>query len=107
MKKLWVVLLVLSFILGSVSGFWSKPAQANTGDERRVMLCAAEPWNNDFYQSGNPTPPDSSGLGTTGNQVKIQDARQNSTFNRSNSRARNLFHRILRALWGVIFSESF
>ncbi len=106
-RKIWVGLLVLAFMLGSVSGFWSKPVVANTGSERRVMLCAAEPWHNDLYQSGNPTPPDTSGLSTTENQVKLQNAQQSSPPNKTDSRARNLFYRILHTLWGVIFLESF
>jgi len=107
MKKLLVVLLVLAFVIGSGSGFWSKPAVAHTGKERRVMLCTAWPWDNDFYQSDNPSPPDTSTLSTAENQVKMQNGQKNPTSDRTDSRARNPFHRILCALWGVIFPESF
>ncbi len=48
-RKLWVVLLVLAFLLGSISGFWLKPTLANTGEERKVMLCVAEPWGSIWY----------------------------------------------------------
>jgi len=105
MRKLWVVLLVLTIMLGPVSGFWSKPAQANTGP--KISLCAAEPWDNDFCQSGNPSPPDTSGLSNIGNQARLQNTQQNATPNKTDSRVSNFFHRILRALWGVIFPESF
>jgi len=104
-RKLWVGLLVLTFMLGSVSGFWSKPASANTGSER--LLCAAEPWNNDLCQSGNPSPPDTSGLSNIGNQARLQNTQQNATPKRAESGASNLFHRLLHILWGVIFPESF
>lgn len=56
-KRLWIVLLVLTFMLGSVSSFWSKPGLANTGEERRVMLCAAEPWNDWWDKATPPSPP--------------------------------------------------
>jgi len=56
MKKICVVLLVLTIMLGSVSIFWSKPAQANTGAERRVMLCA-EPWHGGEWNKVTPPPP--------------------------------------------------
>ncbi len=106
-KKLWVILLILTFMLGSVSGFWSKPASANTGSERRVMLCAAEPWSDDFPGANNPSPPDTSGLNLTGNQVKPQSVQQNTTPKRTDYRVENLFHHILHTLWGMIFPESF
>ena len=54
MKKLLVVLLVLAFVLGSGSGFWSKPAVAHTGKERRVMLCIAEPWGRIWLTAPGP-----------------------------------------------------
>lgn len=106
-RRLLVVLLVLTFVLGSVSSFWSKPASANTGEERRVMLCAAWPWNNDLCQSGNPSPPDTSGLSNIGNQARLQNTQQNATPKRAESGASNLFHRLLRTLCGVLFPESF
>ncbi len=64
-RKLWVVLLVLTFMLGSLSGLWLKPAQANTGEERRVMLCVAEPWHGGEWNKvsapgSNQNPTDSS-----------------------------------------------
>jgi len=103
-KKLWVVLLVLTFMLGSMSSFWSKSAQANTGP--KILLCTAEPWHNDFYHSGNPTPPDTSGLNATENQARIQSSQQSSIPNSTGSGTSNLLHRVLRTLWGVIFLES-
>jgi len=51
MKKLLIVLLVLAFILCSMSGFWSRPVSANTGEERRVMHCVAEPWDWGYHSS--------------------------------------------------------
>jgi len=104
-RKLCVGLLILTFILGSGGGFWSKPAQANTGP--KISLCAAEPWDNDFCQSSNPSPPDTSALSNTGNRDSMQNAQQSSASNKTDSRVSNFFHRILRALWGVIFPESF
>jgi len=106
-RKFWVGLLVLTFVLGPVSGFWAKPAQANTGSERRVMLCAAWPWSDDLPMANNPTPPDTSGLSTAGTQVKMQANHQNSVPNKPSSRDRNLFHLLLHTLWGMIFPESF
>ncbi len=106
-RKLWVGLLVLVIVVGLASSFWLKPAQANTGDERRVMLCAAEPWDDDFPGANNPSPPDTSGLSPTGTQVKMQNAQQSSPPKKADSRARNFFHRILHTLWGMIFPESF
>jgi len=55
-KKLLVVLLVLTFVLGSVSVFWSKPVSASTGEERRVMLCAAWPWSDEDWNTVTPPP---------------------------------------------------
>jgi len=107
MRKLWVVLLVLIFIVGSVGGFWSRPVSANTGSERRVMLCAAEPWNDDLPMANNPIPPDTSALSNTGNRVRMQNAQQSSAPNKTDSKTRNLFYRTLRTLWGMIFPESF
>jgi len=57
-KRLWVGLLVLTFMLGSVSGFWSKPASANTGEERKVCVCAAEPWHGGWNKATPPPTPD-------------------------------------------------
>ncbi len=56
-RKFWVGLLVLVIVLGPVGGFWAKPAQANTGSERRVMLCAAWPWSEGDWNSATPHPP--------------------------------------------------
>ena len=56
MNKVLVFLLVLTFMLGPVSWFWSKPAVANTGAERRVMLCTAEPWNDEEWNTVTPHP---------------------------------------------------
>ncbi len=56
-KKSLVGLLVLVVLLGPISGFWPKPAQANTGNERRVMLCAAWPWHDEGWNSATPPPP--------------------------------------------------
>ena len=106
-RKFWVGWLILTFMLGSLNIFWSKPAQANTEEKRRECVCAAEPWHNDFFHSGNPTPLDTSALGAAQNQVKLPNAEQSSTPNRVYSRDRNLFHRILQKIWGVIFLESF
>jgi len=55
-KKLWIVLLILTFVLGSLNIFWSKPAQANTGEERRVMRCTAEPWDDGGWNKVTPPP---------------------------------------------------
>jgi len=55
MRKLWVGLLVLAFVLGPVSSFWSKPASANTGEER--LLCAAWPWSDGGWNKVAPPPP--------------------------------------------------
>jgi len=103
-KKLWVVVLVLTFMLGSMSSFWSKPAQANTGP--KILLCTAEPWSDDFPGAKNPSPPDTSGLNTTENQVRIQSSQKSSTPNSTDSEITNLSHRFLRTLWGMIFPES-
>ncbi len=55
-KRLWIVLPVLTFMLGSVSTFWSKPALANTGAEGRVMHCAAWPWHDGGWDKVTPPP---------------------------------------------------
>jgi len=104
-RKIWIGLLVLVVLLGPISSFWVKPAQANTGSER--LLCAAEPWHDDFPGVNNSSPPDTSGLSNAGNQVRMQNAQQSSVANKPDSRARNLFHRIFHTLWGMIFPESF
>jgi len=54
MKKSFVVLLLLAFVLGPVSGFWSRPVLANTGEERKVMLCIAEPWGRIWLTAPGP-----------------------------------------------------
>ena len=51
-KKLWVVLLVLTFMLGSTSSFWSKPTLANTGPN--VMHCTAWPWSDGGWNKATP-----------------------------------------------------
>jgi len=72
MKKLLVVLLVLIFMLGSVGGFWSKPISANTGSERRVMLCAAEPWSDGGWSKA--TPPQPSGSDSTDSSANFTNS---------------------------------
>jgi len=57
-KKFWVGLLILTFVLGSLNLFWSKPAQANTEEKRRECVCAAEPWHD--WEWNKATPPPSS-----------------------------------------------
>ena len=59
-RKLWVGLLVLVILLGPVRGFWAKPAVANTGSERRVMLCTAWPWDDGDWNKANPPSPSGS-----------------------------------------------
>jgi hypothetical protein len=49
MKKLLVVLLVLTFMLGSISIFQSKQVLSHT--ESKIYHCAAEPWSW-WYHSG-------------------------------------------------------
>ena len=56
-RKIWIGFLVLVILLGPVGGFWAKPAVANTGSERRVMLCTAEPWSEGEWNSATPPPP--------------------------------------------------
>jgi hypothetical protein len=73
MKKICVVLLVLTIMLGSVSIFWSKPAQANTGAERRVMLCA-EPWHGGEWNKVTPPPSsDQNPVNSSTNSVRPED----------------------------------
>jgi hypothetical protein len=113
MKKLLVGLLVLAFVLGPVSGFWSRPVLANTEEERKVYHCAAWPWNDDFPGVSNPSHPNSSGSSNVENSVEMRDVQKSPTAARTDSRElrrksvdRSHFHRILHALWGVIFPES-
>jgi len=56
MKKLLVGLLVLTFVLGPVSGFWSRSVLANTEEERKVYHCVAEPWNDEEWNKAIPPP---------------------------------------------------
>jgi len=73
-KKLCVVLLVLIILLGPVGGFWSKPARANTGSERRVMLCAAWPWEDGGWSSAtSPSSSDSDSTYSSANPTKPGD----------------------------------
>ena len=113
-RKLWIVLLVLTLMLGSAGTFWSKSALANTGKERRVMLCTAEPWHKDFPGVSNPSHPNSSGSSNIENSVEMRNVQKNPTAARTDSRElrrksvdrSHLLH-ILRELWIVIFPESF
>ncbi len=56
-RRLLVGLLVLVIVVGLASSFWSRRAVANTGSERRVMLCVAEPWNEGDWNSATSHPP--------------------------------------------------
>jgi len=114
MKKLLVGLLLLAFMLGFVSGFWSRPVLANTGSERRVMHCIAWPWSDDFPGASNPSHPNSSGSSNVENPGEMRNVQKNPTADRTDSRElkqkpanRNHFHHILYAFWEVIFPESF
>jgi len=89
-RKLWVGLLVLIILLGPVSSFWSKPATANTGSERRVMLCAAEPWHDEDWNKAIPPPP--SGPDSTYSSV-------NSTNPGAMVEPRKVEQRAQRSLW--------
>jgi hypothetical protein len=55
-RKLWIILLAVTFVLGSVSTFWSKPALANTEEERKVCVCVAEPWSGGEWNKSTPPP---------------------------------------------------
>jgi hypothetical protein len=86
-KKLWVVLLVLTFMLGSMSSFWSKPAQANTEEKRRECVCAAWPWHDGGWDKVTPPPnsdqnPANSSTNSTrfssGDKPEAQKVRQKS-----------------------------
>jgi len=68
-RRFWVVLLLLAFLLGSGSGFWSKPAWANSEEERKVCVCAAWPWNEGDWNTVTPPP----------------TSNQNSTYSTANS----------------------
>ena len=107
MKKLLLGLLILAFVLGPVSGFWSRPVLANTEEELKVDHCVAWPWNDDFPGANNPSPPDTSGLNNAGNQVRMQNSQQNTTTKKTDPKDMNLFHLILHTLWEVIFPASF
>jgi len=77
MRKLWVGLLVLAFVLGPVSGFWSKPVVAHTEDRR--LLCAAWPWSDEDWNKATPPPTsnqDSTYSSTNPVQPKPQNLRQ-------------------------------
>lgn len=54
-KKLWTVLLLLTFVLGSVSIFWSKPVLSEPETKRKVYLCVAEPWGHIEDKVPSPT----------------------------------------------------
>ena len=105
LKKLMVGLLGLVILLGPVSGLRTRPAVANTGP--KILLCAAEPWHDDFPGANNSSPPDTSGLSTIEAKVKMQNTQQSSIVNRPDSRTKNFLYRILHTLWGMIFPESF
>ena len=112
MKKLLLVLLLLAFMLGSISIFQSKQVLSHT--ESKIYHCAAEPWHDDFPGANNPSPPDTSGLNNVENPFEMRNVQKNPTVARTDSRElrrksvdrSHLLH-ILRALWGVIFPESF
>ena len=114
MKKLLVGLLVLAFMLGFVSGFWSRPVLANTGSERRVMHCIAWPWSNDFPGASNPSHPNSLRSSNIENPGEMRNVQKNPIADRTDSRElrrksvdrSHLLH-ILHSLWEVIFPESF
>ncbi len=69
-KKFSVGLLVLVVLLGPISSFWVKPAQANTGDERRVMLCAAWPWEDGGWSMATPPGSDQNPATSPTNSVR-------------------------------------
>ena len=113
-RRLWIVLLLLTVMLGSSGIFWLKPALSNTESSvDEVEECPAEPWDDDFYQSGNPSHPDYPTLNNAQSQVKTQNVQKSFTAEKINpgglrwkSVDRNCFHRILHTLWEVIFPES-
>ena len=85
-RKIWIGLLVLVALLGPISSFSVKPAQANTGDERRVMLCAAWPWHDEGWNKVTPPP----------------SSDQDSTYSLTNSiqsKPQNLQQRPQRSFW--------
>ena len=71
-RKLWVGLLFLVFILCCVSGFWSKPALAHTGP--KVMHCVAWPWHEgEWNKATPPTGSDQNQAYSSANSVKPRD----------------------------------
>jgi len=73
-KKFWVGLLILTFVLGSLNLFWSKPAQANTEEKRRDCVCAAEPWHEgEWNKATPPTGSDQNQAYSSANSVKPRD----------------------------------
>ncbi len=71
-RKFWIGLLVLTFVFGPVGGFWSKPVSANTGSERRVMLCTAWPWSD--WEWNKASPPSPSGSDSTYSSVNFTNS---------------------------------
>jgi len=77
MKKTLVGLLVLAFVLGPVSGFWSRPVLANTGEELKVYHCAAWPWDDGDWNTVTPPPtPDSNSTYSLANPTRSGDKPQ-------------------------------
>ena len=113
-RRLWIFLLLLTVMLGSSGIFWSKPALSNTeSGVDEVEECPAEPWDDDFYQSGSPSYPNYQTLNNVESQIKTHNVQKSFTAEITNpgglrrkSVDRNSFHRILRILWEVIFPES-
>jgi hypothetical protein len=112
MKKLLVVLLILTFMLGSISIFQSKQVFSHT--ESKIYHCAAWPWHDDFPGASNPSHPNSSRSSNAENPGEMRNVQKNPTATRTDSRElrrksvdrSHLLH-ILCALWEVIFPESF
>jgi len=72
-RRFCIVLLVLTFVLGSVSGFWSKPALANTGEERKVCVCTAWPWSDGWNKATPPPSSDQNPVNSSTNPVQSGD----------------------------------
>lgn len=113
-RRLWIVLLLFTVMLGSSGIFWSKPALSNTESSvDEVEECPAEPWDDDFYQSSSPSHPGYQTLNNAQSQVKTQNVQKSFIAEKINpgglrrkSVDRNRFHGILHTLWEVIFPES-
>jgi len=70
-KKLRVVLLLLTFMLGSVGFLGPKRALCNTGPD--VALCAAEPWSGGWNKATPPPPPDPNSTYSSANSDRPGD----------------------------------